>query len=49
MASIGCDAISLIHQMKENYITGERLHFDVPNVVPEGEVSLMEYENYIKH
>ena len=35
--------------MKENYIGGERLPFDFPNVVPEREVSLIEYENYIKH
>ena len=48
-ASIECDAVPLIHQMKENYIRRERLHFDVPNVVPEGEVSLIEYENDIKH
>ena len=48
-ASIECDAVSLLRQMKENYIRGERLHIDVPNVVPEGEVSLVEYENYIFH
>ena len=47
--TIESDAVSLIHQMKENYIRGKRLHFDVPNLVPEGEVSLVEYENYIKH
>ena len=46
--TIKCDAYSLIQQMKENYIRGERLHFDVPNVLPEGEVSLAEYEDYIK-
>ena len=46
--SIECDAVSLIHQMKENYITGNRVHFDVPNVLPEGQVSLLEYEHYIK-
>ena len=46
--SIECDAVSLIHQMKENYITGNRVHFDVPNVLPEGQVSLAEYQHYIK-
>ena len=34
--------------MKDNYIRGKRLHFDVPNVLPEGQVSLAEYENHIK-
>ena len=34
--------------MKNNYITGNRVHIDVPNVFPEGQVSLVEYEHYIK-
>ena len=48
-ASIESDATSLLHQMKENYIRGERLYINVPNVVPKGEVSLVEYEKYIKY
>lgn len=43
-----CDAVSLIKQMQDNYIRGERVHFDVPNVLPEGDVSLAEYETRIK-
>ena len=43
-----CDAVSLIKQMEDNYIIGERIHFDVPNVFPEGDVSLAEYETRIK-
>lgn len=35
--------------MKENYIRGKRLYFDVLNLVLEGEVLLVEYENYIKY
>ena len=34
--------------MKNNYIAGNRVHIDVPNVFPEGQVSLVEYEHYIK-
>ena len=42
------DVLSLIQDMKNNYITGNRVHIDVPNVFPEGQVSLVEYEHYIK-
>lgn len=44
-----CDGAELIYQMKENYFRGERVHFDVPRVLPEREVSLAVYGNYIKH
>jgi len=47
-ASIECDVVMLIKQMKDNYIRGERVHFDVPNVLPEGEMSLVEYETRIQ-
>ena len=47
-ASIECDAVSLIQDMKDNYIRGERLHINVLNVLPEGDMSLAEYETRIK-
>ena len=34
--------------MKDNYIIGERLHFDVPSVLPKDDVSLAEYETRIQ-
>lgn len=43
-----CDAFSLIKQMQDNYIRGERVHIDVPNTFPEGEVSLAKYEDCIR-
>lgn len=43
-----CDGAELVYQMKENYIRGEIVHCDVPPVLSEGEVSLTEYEKYIK-
>ena len=45
-----CDGSMLIKEMKDNYISGEleRVYFDVPNVLPEGDVSLAEYETRIK-
>ena len=46
--SIECDAFSLIQDMKDNYIIGERLHFDVPSVLPKDDVSLAEYETRIQ-
>ena len=46
--SIECDGVMLIKEMEDNYISGERVHFDVPNVLPEGDVSLAEYETRIK-
>lgn len=46
--SIKWDAVPLIQDMKDNYIKGDIIHFDVPNVLPEGQVSLAEYEHYIK-
>ena len=45
--SIECHAFSLIQDMKDNYIIGERLHFDVPSVLPKDDVSLAEYETRI--
>ena len=44
MALIECDAVSLIEEMKDNYIRGDRVLVDVPNAFPEGEVSLTYYE-----
>lgn len=41
--SIECDGVLLINEMKKNYIRGERVHLDVPNVLPEGGMSLTEY------
>ena len=38
----------LVMEMKGSYISGERVHFDVPNVLPEGDVSLAEYETRIQ-
>ena len=46
--SIECDGVMLIKEMKDNFISGERFHFDVPNVLQEGDVSLAEYETRIK-
>ena len=46
--SIECDGGMFIKEMEDNYISGERVHFDVPNVLPEGDVSLAEYETRIK-
>ena len=46
--SIECDGGMLIKEMEDNYISGERVHFDVPNVLPEGDASLAEYETRIK-
>ena len=43
-----CDDVSLIKQMQDNYIRGERVHMDVPNTFPEGEVSLAMYEDCIR-
>ena len=40
MALIECDAVSLIKEMEDNYIRGDRVLVDVPNVFPDGEVSL---------
>ena len=38
----------LVMEMKGSYISGERVHFDVPNVLPQGDVSLAEYETRIQ-
>ena len=46
--SIECDGVMLIKEMEDNYISGEMVHFDVPNVLPESDVSLAEYETRIK-
>lgn len=43
-----CDGVMLIKEMEDNYISGERVHFNVPNVLTEGDVSLAEYETRIK-
>lgn len=42
------DGLSLVREMENNYIRGQMLHFDVPNVFPEGEVSLIDYEKHLK-
>ena len=42
------DAVLLIQDMKDNYIIGERFHFDVPSVLPKDDVSLAEYETHIQ-
>ena len=47
-ALIECHAVSLIKEMEDNYIRGDRVLIDVPNVCPEGEVSLTYYEDLIK-
>ena len=39
------DGAALIKEMVDNY---ERIHFDVPNALPEGNISLAEYETRIK-
>lgn len=46
-ALIECDAVTLINEMEDNYIRGDRIITDVLNVFPKGEVSLVEYENHI--
>lgn len=46
--SIECDGMMLIKEMEDNFIRGERVLFDVPNILPEGDVSLAEYETRIK-
>ena len=46
--SIESDGAMLVMEMKGSYISGERVHFDVPNVLPEGDVSLAEYETHIQ-
>ena len=46
--SIECDGVMLIKEMEDNFIRGECVHFDVPNIQPEGDVSLAEYETHIK-
>ena len=43
-----CDGVVLIKEMEDNYIRSERVHFDVPNVLPEGNMSLAEYETHTK-
>ena len=43
-----CDGVVLIKEMVDNYINGERVYFDVPNVLPESDISLAEYETRIK-
>ena len=40
-ASNECDAVTLINEMEDNYIRGDRIITDVPNVFPDGEVSLV--------
>ena len=47
-ALIKCDAVSIIEEMKDNYIRGNKVLINVPNVFPEGEVSLTYYEDLIK-
>ena len=37
--SIECDGVMLIKEMESSYNRGERVHFDVPCVLPEGDVS----------
>ena len=46
--SIECEGVMLIKEIEDNYIRGEGVHFDVPNVLPEGDMSLAEYETHIK-
>lgn len=46
--SIECAGLMLIKEMEDNFIRGESVHFDVPNILPEGDVSLVEYETRIK-
>ena len=48
VASIECDAVSLIKEIEENYVRGDRVLIDVPNVFPEGDVPLAHYEGLIK-
>jgi len=36
VASVKCDAVSLIKEMEDNYVRGDRILVDVPNVFPEG-------------
>ena len=45
---IKCDAVSLIEEMKDNYIRGDRVLVDVPNVFPEGEVLIKKCKNSFK-
>ena len=45
---IESDGCSLMQEMKNNYVGGQVLRFDVPNVFPEGEVRLVDYEEYLK-
>ena len=47
-AEVESDGLSLVREMKDNFIRGRMLHFDVPNVFPEGEVSLIDYEKHLK-
>ena len=47
-AEVESDGWALICEMKDNYIRGQVLHFDVPNVFAEGEVSLIDYEKHLK-
>ena len=42
--SVECDGLMLIKEMKSNYIRGEIVHFDVPNVLPDTDISLFDYE-----
>lgn len=48
-ASIEYDGRSLLREMENNYIRGKIIHFHVPSVFPEGEVSLVDYEMHLKH
>ena len=45
---VECDGVMLIKEMEDNYISDEMVHFDVPNALPQGDVSLAEYEAHIK-
>jgi len=38
----------LSRKWNKNYIRGDRILVDDPNVIPEGEVSLAHYEDLIK-
>ena len=44
-ALIECGAVLLIKEMEDNYIRGDKVLVDVPDVFPEGEVSLTYYED----
>lgn len=46
-ALIECDAVSLIKEMEDNYTRGEKVVFDVPNVL-EDDISLADYETRIQ-